>query len=110
MAYPARDINFVYVNKPSGAIMVSVGDDIRMDIERLPRQDLRRVCAFLGLGGRATKTNEQLLDDVRSWVSSDENVGAMGIVFSRTDSRGWLDLTKMIEETTLRVLSEKGLA
>lgn len=107
MAYPARSVNYVYTRK--GMVMVNVGDDIRMDVERLPRQDLRRVCAFLGLGGDAKKSNEQLLDDILNHVLDPSNVVGGGMVLRKDDSRGWLDLTKFIEDTMVRVMEEKGL-
>lgn len=107
MAYPARLVNYVYTHK--GMVMVNVGDDIRMDVERLPRQDLRRVCAFLGLGGDAKKSNEQLLDDILNHVFDPSNVLDDGMVLRKDDSKGWLDLTKFIEDTIVETLRKKGL-
>lgn len=104
MAHPAKTVNYVYVN--DGVVMVNVGDDIRMDVERLPRQDLRRVCAYLGLGGDAKKTNEQLLDAILNHVFDPSNVVDAGMVLRKDDSKGWLSLVSIVEDTVRRVIKE----
>lgn len=107
MAYPARTVNYVCVN--DGHVIVNVGDDIRIDIQRLPRQDLRRVCSFLGLGGDAKKTNDELLDAILNHVFDPSNVVDGGMVLRKDDSKGWISLVAMVEDTVMKVLQQKGL-
>lgn len=88
MANAARWIHAVRVNPDNGKVEVTVGPTRHTQsgteyLEALPRHEIRRVCAHLGLSGAATRSKEDMLEEIRGHCSNLENVGDNGRVSSR---------------------------
>lgn len=85
MANAARWVHAVRVNPDNGRVEVTVGPTRHTTsgteyLEALPRHEIRRVCAHLGLSGAASRTNTDMLEEIRSHCSNLDNVGVDGRV------------------------------
>lgn len=81
MANKARWVHAVSYR--NGFIMVTVGPDSstvtgEQEIHTLPRQDLRRVAAHLGLDGGMSRTNDELNLSINEFVNDPNNQGDGG--------------------------------